>query len=340
MILKTKSLQYTQTPQAHAGQKQEQSVAFFLRRAFKDHPQVLVVNDFKFSFNDETAQIDHLLIYPYGFVLVESKSIKGHVKVNSQGEWSRSYNNLWSGMPSPIKQVELQQALLRELLKHHKSQILGKLLGIKQQGFGGRCWDHLCVVSSDAVIDRKTMPREISDKLVKTEFLVDKLTELMSLKNKFIRLINVADTRPDFNQKELQSVGEFIISQHIDSNQATNQQVPMPQAVQAIQAAQIHESAAQFDAQTQTVVLTTKAIEKTTVSAAIAALSCKHCGESTHYSPMYGKYGYYIACKQCSKNTPMKQACPQCHSPKTKVSKRKETYTLNCQDCSCKNQLI
>jgi hypothetical protein len=138
MILKTKSVQNTLTPQAFAGQKQEQSVAFFLRRAFKDHPEVLVVNDFKFSFNDETAQIDHLLIYPYGFVLVESKSIKGHVKVNSQGEWSRSYNNHWSGMPSPIKQVELQQALLRELLKHHKSEILGKLLGIKQQGFGGR----------------------------------------------------------------------------------------------------------------------------------------------------------------------------------------------------------
>lgn len=336
MILKTKSLQYTQTPQAFAGQKQEQSVAF-LRRAFKDHPQVLVVNDFKFSFNDETAQIDHLLIYPYGFVLVESKSIKGHVKVNSQGEWSRSYNNLWSGMPSPIKQVELQQALLKELLKHHKSEILGKLLGIKQQGFGGRCWDHLCVVSSDAVIDRKTMPSAISNKLVKTEFLVDKLEEIMNLKSKFLRFIHFSDTRPDFNKLELDSIGQFIIAQHIDSNPLTSEIVPVPQAVQA---AQIHESAAQFDALAQTAAITTKATEKTIVSAAIAALSCKHCGESTHYSPMYGKYGYYITCKQCSKNTPMKQACPQCQSPKTKVSKRKETYTLNCQDCSHESQLI
>ena len=45
MILKTKSLQNTQTPQAIAGQKQEQDVAFYLRRAFKDHPEVLVIND-------------------------------------------------------------------------------------------------------------------------------------------------------------------------------------------------------------------------------------------------------------------------------------------------------
>jgi Zn finger protein HypA/HybF involved in hydrogenase expression len=330
MILKTKSLQYTQTPQASVGQKQEQSVAFFLRRAFKDHPQVLVVNDFKFSFNDETALIDHLIIYPYGFVLVESKSIKGHVKVNSQGEWTRSYNSQWAGMPSPIKQVELQQALLKELLKHHKTEILGKLLGIKQKGFGGRCWDHLCVVSSDAVIDRKTMPREISDKLVKTEFLVDKLEEIMNLKSKFLRFIHFSDTRPDFNKLELDSVGQFIIAQHIDSNQLTSEIVPVPQAVQVIQAAQIQTHAAQFEAQTQTAAITTKAIEKTTVSAAIAALSCKHCGESTHYSPMYGKYDYYITCKQCSKNTPMKQACPQCKSKNTRVQKRQETYTLHC----------
>ncbi|MBB1270816.1 nuclease-related domain-containing protein [Shewanella sp. SR44-3] len=334
MILKTKSLQYTQTPQAQAGQKQEQSVAFFLRRAFKDHPEILVVNDFKFSFNDETAQIDHLLIYRYGFVLIESKSIKGHVKVNSQGEWSRSYNNHWSGMPSPIKQVELQQALLRELLKHHKSEILGKLLGIKQQGFNGRCWVHLCVVSSDAVIDRETMPSTISNKLVKTEFLVEKLEEIMNLKNKFMRLISVADTRPDFSQAELNSVGEFIIAQHIDSNQAPNQATP-----QVAKAARAQEPKPQFEVQPQTT-KTTQTVKNTAASAAMATLSCKHCGESTNYSPMYGKYGYYITCKQCSKNTPMKQACPQCHSPKTKVSKRKETYTLNCQDCSHENQLV
>ncbi|SQH74986.1 protein of unknown function, might belong to contain NERD domain protein [Shewanella benthica] len=31
-----------------------------------------------------------MIIYPYGLVLIESKSIKGHVKVNKQGEWTRT----------------------------------------------------------------------------------------------------------------------------------------------------------------------------------------------------------------------------------------------------------
>ncbi|MGX9460636.1 nuclease-related domain-containing protein [Shewanella sp. A14] len=335
----------TKTPQTIAGQKQEQDVAFFLRRAFKDHPEVLVINDFKFSFNDETAQIDHLIVYTYGFVLIESKSIKGHVKVNNQGEWTRSYNSQWSGMSSPIKQVELQQALLKEMLMHHKSEILSKLLGIKQQGFSGRCWHYLCAVSSNAVIDRKTMPKEISDKLYKTEFLVDELKNIMKLKHKLLRLVSVADTRPDFSQQELNSIGQFLISQHIDSNiqQVDTAPAQLKQTQAITNTPELEPELKPMSAPTNHLAQSTAAI-----LAPVAALppdqhpilSCKYCGESTLYTPMYGKFGYYINCNQCSKNTSMKQPCPQCMSKNTKVSKRKETYTLNCVDCGFEKQII
>ncbi|MEN8616316.1 nuclease-related domain-containing protein [Shewanella baltica] len=322
MILKTKSFQNTQTQQAIAGQKQEQDVAFYLRRAFKDHPEVLVINDFRFTFNDETAQIDHLIIYTYGFVLIESKSIKGHVEVNQQGEWTRSHGSKWFGMPSPIKQVELQQALLKEMLKQHRSEILGKLLGIRQQSFGMRCWDHVCAVSSDAVINRDTMPTAISELLVKTEFLVDKLKKIMNLKSKFLRLINVSDTRPDFNQEELNSIAKFLIDRHIDPSQATTE-------ITFVQTPQVKEPVASF-AVNKVAEVKNQAIAQLTTN---SILHCKHCGESTNYTPMYGKFGYYIKCNQCTKNTPMKQACPQCQSTQTKITKAKETYTLHCNDC-------
>lgn len=322
MILKTKSFQNTQTPQAIAGQKQEQDVAFYLRRAFKDHPEVLVINDFRFTFNDETAQIDHLIIYTYGFVLIESKSIKGHVEVNQQGEWTRSHGSKWFGMPSPIKQVELQQALLKEMLKQHRSEILGKLLGIRQQSFGMRCWGHVCAVSSDAVINRDNMPTAISELLVKTEFLVDKLEKIMNLKSKFMRIINVSDTRPDFNQQELNSIANFLIDRHIDPSQATTE-------ITFVQTPQVKEPVASF-AVNKVAEVKNQAIAQLTTN---SILHCKHCGESTNYTPMYGKFGYYIKCNQCTKNTPMKQACPQCQSTQTKITKAKETYTLHCNDC-------
>lgn len=329
MILKTKSLQNTQTPQAIAGQKQEQDVAFYLRRAFKDHPEVLVINDFRFTFNDETAQIDHLIIYTYGFVLIESKSIKGHVEVNQQGEWTRSHGSKWFGMPSPIKQVELQQALLKEMLKQHRSEILGKLLGIRQQSFGMRCWDHLCAVSSDAVINRDTMPTAISELLVKTEFLVDKLEKIMNLKSKFMRIINVSDTRPDFNQQELNSIANFLIERHVDPHKTTSE-------ITLAQTQQVREPIAHFEVN-KAVEAQTQAITQSTTH---SILSCKHCGESTNYTPMYGKFGYYIKCNQCTKNTPMKQACPMCQSKNIKIQKRSQSYTLTCQDCSHSSQMI
>jgi translation initiation factor 2 beta subunit (eIF-2beta)/eIF-5 len=36
----------------------------------------------------------------------------------------------------------------------------------------------------------------------------------------------------------------------------------------------------------------------------------------------------------------MKLPCPQCMSKNTKVTKRKETYTLNCADCGFEKQII
>ena len=174
MILKDKSPGKANSATAKAGLKQEQDVAFFLRRSFKEHQQVFVFNDLKFCYNNETAQIDHLILYPYGFILIESKSITGEVAVNPQQEWSRSYQGKWQGMPSPIKQVELQQALLRELMFEHREQIIGKVL-FKQQSFGRRCWHNICAISSNAIIDRTSMPADISEQLAKSEFLVDKL---------------------------------------------------------------------------------------------------------------------------------------------------------------------
>ncbi|BAJ00342.1 nuclease-related domain-containing protein [Shewanella violacea] len=360
MILKTKRVQNTKSPQAIAGQQQETNVAFFLRRAYKDNLQVLVINDFKFTFNDETAQIDHLIIYPYGFILIESKSIKGHVKVNKQEEWTRSYNKKWQGMASPIKQVELQQALLKEMLRAHKSQMLSKLLGFKQQGFNMRCWDHLCAISSDAVIDRKTIPATISDKLVKSEFLVEKLNNIMKIKNKFMRLVNFADTRPDFSQTELESIASFLLEQNIEKSIEKNIEKNIEKSVEksiksqrkvssttetispSIRISdpqQIQVPAAVYQSTTQQAKLESSQHAQSTQTIN-SELRCKHCGESTNYSPMHGKFGYYVKCNICTKNTPMKQACSKCQSKNTKVQKRRDTYTLNCQECGCGQQVI
>lgn len=310
MILKDKTLQNAVSPTAKAGQKQEQDVAFFLRRAFKDHKQVFVINDFKFTHNNETAQIDHLIVYTYGFVLIESKSIKGEVQVNKQGEWARSIGEKWTGMPSPIKQVELQQKLLRELLHHHREGILSKLFGIRQQSFGKRCWHNLCAVSSNAIIERDSMPKEISNQITKSEFLVEKLNEIMKIKSAILHAINPFEVRPDFSDEELESITSFLMSQ-LSSNNIKEEPLK--------------------------VVATEKA---TIVTDILPKLQCKSCGEKADYSARHGRYGYFIKCNKCENNTAMKIPCVSCNSKNTKVSKKKETYTLNCTSCDASVVLI
>ena len=181
MIVKEMESKNLTSPNTIAGDKHEKNVAFYLRRAFKDDVHIFVFNDFKFTHNNETAQVDHLILYRFGFILVESKSITGNVSVNKQEEWSRSYRDKWQGMPSPIKQVQLQAQLLKDLLHENRSSLVGKLLGL-QQTLGKRSWDHLCAVSSNAIVERENMPNSVSKKLVKSEFLVDSIIKIMDLK--------------------------------------------------------------------------------------------------------------------------------------------------------------
>jgi len=318
MILKEKTLQNAKSKTAIAGQEQEKNVAFYLRRAFKEHKQIFVINDFKFTFNDETAQIDHLIVYPFGFILIESKSITGEVKVNELGEWSRSYKGKWSGMPSPIKQLELQEKLLRELLHENRAKIIGKLFGIGQQTFGKRCWDNVCAISSNAIVDRTSIPKKISKSLVKSEFLADKLTSIMNLKNSIIQTITL-DTRPPFSQSELESITSYLLS-YIEQKDK-----PLVQNKELNAMGNTKQTVAE---------------EISNQENTPPRLKCKECHEEKDYTPQHGRYGYFIKCNKCDTNTSMKSNCYICDSKITKVSKKKETYSLSCNDCGETQQLL
>jgi transcription elongation factor Elf1 len=308
MIVKSKTPQNATTPTSQAGQKQELDVAFFLRRAFKDNEMVHVINDFKFTHNKETAQIDHLIIHPYGFMLIESKSITGEVSVNSVGEWSRSFDQKWYGMPSPIKQVELQQGLFREMLFENRALIIGKVLGFRQRSFGLYCWENICVVSSNAIINRDSMSKSVSSHLVKTEFLVNKIETLMNIKGHISTLLTF-DVRLLFSKKDINSISAFLLTKAEGIGVAKDK-----------------------------VVQEATPIVKQTFNKHL--LKCKSCGENSDYSPQYGKFGPFIRCNKCQVNTSMKLPCPQCGDIHTKVIRKKNTYTLACSNCSNSVRLL
>ncbi|OUR87179.1 nuclease, partial [Gammaproteobacteria bacterium 42_54_T18] len=63
MIIKEKQIETMPTDsRLKAGIKQEQDVAFYLRRAFKNRDDVMVFNDLRIIHDEEVAQIDHLIV--------------------------------------------------------------------------------------------------------------------------------------------------------------------------------------------------------------------------------------------------------------------------------------
>nr|WP_018879060.1 nuclease-related domain-containing protein [Thioalkalivibrio sp. ALE9] len=216
MILKEKDGPSGQDERSKAGHQQEQDVAFYLRREFGDDETVRIINDLRIEHNGERAQIDHLVVHPYGLVIIESKSIYGEVKVNGHGEWSRSYRGEWYGMPSPVRQAELQEALVKDLLRENVEKFLGRLLGLQTQ-IGGRDWRTLCAVSSSAILHRDEMPRAIANRVVKSEFVAEKVRELVGSRAK-----GLVTARPRFSQNEIEGIGDFLLQSHLRSSANTS----------------------------------------------------------------------------------------------------------------------
>lgn len=336
MILKDKSTSHSRNPRLDAGIKQELDVAFYLRRAYKNDKSVMVFNDLVIHYDGETAQIDHLLVYKYGFIIIESKSIKGHVVVNAQAEWTRSVGNQWVGMPSPIRQAELQSDLLAKFLCNNREQLVRKILGI-QAGLGGRCYDTLCAISSDAIIDRSQAPAEITERLVKSEFIVDAITKVMNEIKPWDVIGWLKDTRPKFAKEEMRKICDFILA---SQGEVIERQAATPAATlwaepkaakQPSQNHRVHQSPIDDILLTPT----DKPVNTTPQPANASTLSaqCKHCGAMHGFAAASGRYGYYVQCSHCGKNTPLKRPCCACQSHNTKVSRRDQRYKLHCADC-------
>ncbi|WP_194756660.1 nuclease-related domain-containing protein [Aliidiomarina indica] len=312
MILKEKAPSNTASVRLAAGNKQEYDVAFYLRRAYRDSERVMVLNDIRITHEGERAQIDHLIVYTYGFIIVESKSIRGQVIVNSEGEWIRSYNNKWSGMPSPIKQAELQLKLLQQFLYANTDDIIGKFLGI-QQGLAGRRYDVFCAISSDSIIDRTNAPKDVAGKLIKSEFITDALDKAMNFRKFYQVAKKVLDTRPAFNFDELRGICNFILAHQTGAEKKSLDETPfkIPEDYLSVEPPSI---SARCDSNTH-------------------FMSCRHCGNDQSLTTHSGRYGYYVKCPKCAGNTALKSPCATCNSTSTSVKKRNDVFSLHCDSC-------
>jgi len=160
-----------------AGNKAEEQMAFYLKRAFSTEPNVYVFHDLRLAADnaDDFAQIDHLVLFSRGMVVIESKSVTSKVKINELGEWSRYWDGRWSGFPSPSLQAKRQTEFLNNLLFNNRDKIRRKLLGAMQLSFGMFPMDILVAISDNGTIDREGNHPEV----MKADQVTERIKEII-----------------------------------------------------------------------------------------------------------------------------------------------------------------
>lgn len=216
MILKEKKFTNPTDPRHLAGEEAEKQLAHYLQRAFKKRDDCFVINDLRITHDGETAQIDHLIVSPYGLVIIESKSCHSTIIVDEFNRWARTFNGKSEGMQSPVLQAGEQGKIVKELLSANAESVLGKMLmGSVQKGFGYCPFIVYVSVSDSGIIDQRIGVPELykADEVAKA--ITDKLDELKKksdlISPKF--WLSLAEGWR-MTLEEAKAAAEFLVGQH------------------------------------------------------------------------------------------------------------------------------
>jgi ssDNA-binding Zn-finger/Zn-ribbon topoisomerase 1 len=229
MIVKEKKFSPSTDPRVRAGDEAEKDMAFRLGRRFGHEPKVHIINDLRIGHEGNTFQIDHLLVTPWGLFIVESKSVHCPVTIkvwdDKREHWSRNFDGKTEGIDSPVLQAEEQGRLLKTFMRDNDEQMLGKMIGLVQKGFG------YCPIISLVAISRSGVIEVASGALHKSVLKADEIApeiarQIASLKKKASLLNLSLDTGWEMTVEEAVKVANFLVSAHIQKQPPKSEAPP------------------------------------------------------------------------------------------------------------------
>jgi hypothetical protein len=313
MILKEIEPFHSSDKLARAGRAAEEQMAFYLRREFATNPDVRVFNNIRLEKNEDAAQIDHLVLYKHGVIIIESKSVTSEVKINAQGEWSRLWGARHVGMPSPVLQAERQGQFLVRYLQDHAPELLNKVLIVIQKNFGSLKVDTLVAISDSGLIHRaKNVHAEEVCKADQVTIKIKAILEKMRQANSLVSTMKSSSEGGYWlTEKELVRIAAFLNARHRPVSSVEPQSTLLEPLTPSEPAPPK---------------LTTPAVQTT------KRFNCRACS-SEQLEVAFGKFGYYFKCRSCLSNTPIQENCPSCKA-KLKVRKSGLNHFLDCPNCA------
>ena len=299
MIIKEVEEIYTTDKYMQSGLVAERQMAFYLNRAFGDDPNTLVLNGVRISQGQDAAQIDHLLLHEFGMIIVESKSVTTEVTINEHGEWIRSFNGGKKGMSSPVLQAKRQGEFLKRFLEPHTEYFLKKLLGV-QMKFDKMPIDIVVAISDTGIINRPKKKLDELEYVCKADRAIEKINQVIACYRKKDSALSLSLGPYYLGKTAREKISSFLIANH-SPLQRTAAPINPPEKIE----------------------LTSKTDPK---------VICKHCN-GAKVEILYGKYGYYLKCSGCQKNTAIRENCQVCSKQK-RLRKNKEQFFIECQSCN------
>jgi len=182
----------------------ERNAAHYLDNHLKHSKNWIVIHDLRISVDGEVAQIDHLLVGRFAFVLLETKTFGGDLTINEHGEFAVQYpGERIYDIPSPLEQSRRHENVLQKLLER---------LEIRTRTGGKHRMEHVVLV------DPKRAIRRPHAKNLDTSFLI-KADQFPAWQEKWTEkepgFLEVFSTLADVRGREtIKEWAEKIVRQH------------------------------------------------------------------------------------------------------------------------------
>lgn len=144
MILKELDPFLGRTPDEMALRIAQDRMAYQLRRCFAKSTEVDVLNYLRIGSGSTVALVDHLLVHPYGLIILERENLTEPVHIQDDGQWMRIRGGAPVEMRSPITRAYLRALSLKAFLDRN----------VRQKGFFDRVELDVLVAVPDITLIR------------------------------------------------------------------------------------------------------------------------------------------------------------------------------------------
>ena len=168
-----------------------------------------ILRDLYFEINDLSAQIDYLIITRHRIYVLESKNLIGNIEIDNTGNFVRSFEingkKIKEGVYSPITQNQRHLNVIKEMRLAEQKSFIGR--SIIEKSFNNDYKSIVVLANPKTILSAKFAKKEIKNKVIRADQLVDKLKELEKVKSDCNR-----------NEKEIIEIAKYFLSKHKDNH--------------------------------------------------------------------------------------------------------------------------